>query len=36
MENKELYTNTLCCALVFIPIITALIYLVAMIMDSIY
>lgn len=36
MENKELYINTFCCALVFIPIITAFIYLVAMIMDSIY
>lgn len=36
MDNKELYTNTLCFAVVFIPFITAFIYLVAMIMDSIY
>lgn len=36
MENKELYMNTFCCAVVFIPFITAFIYLVVRIMDSIY
>jgi len=36
MENKELYTNTFCFAVVFIPIITALTYLIVMIMDSVY
>ncbi len=36
MENKDLYINTLCCAVVFIPFITALVYLLAMLMDSIY
>jgi len=36
MENKELYINTFCCAVVFIPIITAFIYFVARLMDSIY
>ena len=36
MGNKELYTNTFCFAVVFIPIITAFIYILAMLMDSIY
>ena len=36
MENKELYINTLCFAVVFIPFITAFVYLLVMIMDSIY
>ena len=36
MENKEFYINSFCYAVVFIPIITAFIYLVAMIMDYIY
>ena len=36
MENKDLYINTFCFAVVFIPIITALIYLIVMIMDSVY
>ena len=36
MENKDLYINTFCCALVFIPIITAFIFLVAIVMDNIY
>lgn len=36
MENKELYTNTFCFAVVFIPIITAFIYFVARLMDSVY
>ena len=36
MENKDLYINTFCRALVFIPIITAFIFLVAIVMDNIY
>lgn len=36
MENKDLYINTFCCAVVFIPIITAFTYLIVMIMDSVY
>ena len=36
MGNKDLYINTFCFAVVFIPIITALTYLIVMIMDSIY
>lgn len=36
MENKELYINTLCFAVVFIPLITALVYITALFMDSIY
>lgn len=36
MENKDLYINTFCCAVVFIPFITAFIYILAMLMDSIY
>lgn len=36
MENKDLYINTFCYAVVFIPIITALTYLIVMIMDSVY
>ena len=36
MENKDLYINTFCCAVVFIPFITALTYLIVMLMDSVY
>lgn len=36
MENKDLYINTFCCAVVFIPFITVLTYLIVMIMDSVY
>lgn len=36
MENRDLYINTFCCAVVFIPFITAFIYILAMLMDSIY
>lgn len=36
MENKELYINTFCCAVVFIPFLIALVYLLVMIMDSVY
>lgn len=36
MENKELYINTLCFAVVFIPFIAALVYITALFMDSIY
>lgn len=36
MENKELYINTLCFAAIFIPLITALVYITALFMDSIY
>lgn len=36
MKNKELYINTFCYAVVFIPFITAFVYLLVMIMDSIY
>ena len=36
MENKELYINSFCCAVVFIPFIIAFIFLVARLMDSIY
>ena len=34
MENKELYINTLCFAVVFIPFITALVYITALFMDN--
>lgn len=36
MENKDLYINTFCCAVVFTPFITAFIYILAMLMDSIF
>lgn len=36
MGNKELYINTLCFAVIFIPLITALVYITALFMDSIY
>lgn len=36
MENKDLYINTLCFAVVFLPFITALVYITALFMDSIY
>lgn len=36
MKNKELYINTLCFAVVFIPFITALVYIAALFMDNIY
>jgi len=36
MENKELYINTICFAVVFIPLITALVYITALFMDSLY
>lgn len=36
MENKELYINTLCFAVVFIPFITAFIYILALLMDNIF
>lgn len=36
MENKELYINTICFAVVLIPLITALVYVTALFMDSLY
>ena len=36
MENKDLYINTLYFAVVFIPFITALVYITALFMGSIY
>lgn len=35
-ENKELFINTLSFAVVFTPFITALVYITALFMDSIY
>lgn len=36
MKNKEFYINSLCCAVVFIPFITAFVYITALFMDIIY
>lgn len=36
MENKELYINSIYFAVVFIPLVTALVYITALFMDSIY
>lgn len=35
-ENKELFINTLSFAVVFIPLVMALVYITALFMDSIY
>lgn len=36
MENKELYINTLCFAVVFFPLVTALVYIAALLMDNLF
>lgn len=36
MDNKELYINSLCFAVIFFPLITALIYITASLMDYIF
>ena len=36
MENKDLYINSICFAIVFIPFITAFVYITALFMDIIY
>ncbi len=36
MENKDLYINSICFAVVFIPFITAFVYITALFMDIIY
>lgn len=35
-DDKELFINTISFAVVFIPFITALVYITALFMDSIY
>lgn len=35
-EDKELFVNTISFAVIFIPLITALVYITALFMDSIY
>ena len=35
-EDKELFINTISFAVIFIPLITALVYITALFMDSIY
>lgn len=36
MDNKELYINSLCFTVVFFPLVTALIYIAALLMDTIF
>lgn len=36
MDNKELYFNSLCFAVIFFPLVTALIYITALLMDNIF
>lgn len=36
MDNKELYINSLCFVAIFFPLITALIYITALLMDNIF
>lgn len=36
MDNKELYINSLCFAVVFLPLVTALIFTAALLMDNIF
>ncbi len=36
MDNKELYINSLCFTVVFFPLVTAFIYIVALLMDNIF
>ena len=36
MDNKELYINSLCFTVVFFPLVTALIYIAALLMDNIF
>lgn len=36
MDNKELYINSLCFTVVFFPLVTALIYSAALLMDNIF
>ena len=36
MENKDLYINSICFAVVLIPFITAFVYITALFMDIIY
>ena len=36
MDNKELYINSLCFTVVFFPLVTAFIYIAALLMDNIF
>ena len=36
MDNKELYINSLCFTVVFFPLVTALVYIAALLMDNIF
>ena len=36
MDNKELYINSVCFAVIFFPLIIALIYITALLMDNIF
>lgn len=36
MDNKELYINSLCFAVIIFPLVTALIYITALLMDNIF